>query len=225
MLKAAFFDIDGTLLSFNTHKVSEGTVRAFDTLHRHGVRTFISSGRPMVLIPPMPVSFEAYITMNGGLVFLNDERRTTLLSNPIPDSDRDTWIDFARQHNLCTMTFTADSMMVAQEIAQDVKVGHQEKEHLRDQNAEDDEDGILDPRPPVPEIDLREKVFGRQGAGEEHRADEHGLHEPVAQAGEDDCHQQDGEDPVGYDEQPFHCRYKNSIKTVSPFRRNPNLGI
>ena len=114
MLKAAFFDIDGTLLSFNTHKVSEGTVRAFDTLHRHGVRTFISSGRPMVLIPPMPVSFEAYITMNGGLVFLNDERRTTLLSNPIPDSDRDTWIDFARQHNLCTMTFTADSMMVAQ---------------------------------------------------------------------------------------------------------------
>ena len=113
MIKAAFFDIDGTLLSFTTHKVSEGTVRAFDTLHRHGVRTFISSGRPMVLIPPMPVSFEAYITMNGGLVFTK-EPHEILISNPIPDSDRDAWIDFARQHNLCTMTFTANGMMASQ---------------------------------------------------------------------------------------------------------------
>ena len=93
-------------------------------------------------------------------------------------------------------------------IAQDVEVGHQENEHLRDQDAEDDEDGILDPRPPVPEIDLREKVFGCQGAGKEHRADEHGFHEPVAQAGEDDRHQEDGENPVGYDQRPFHCHTK-----------------
>lgn len=114
MIKAAFFDIDGTLLSFNTHRVSEGTVRAFGILHRNGVHTFISSGRPMVLIPPMPVGFEAYITMNGGLVFLNDSGRTTLSSNPIPDSDRDAWVNFARRNNLCTMTFTADGMMASQ---------------------------------------------------------------------------------------------------------------
>jgi hypothetical protein len=42
-------------------------------------------------------------------------------------------------------------------------VGHQEKEHLRDQNAEDDEDGILDPRPPVPEIGLFALAFGFLG--------------------------------------------------------------
>ena len=87
-------------------------------------------------------------------------------------------------------------------------MGHQEQENLRDQDAEDDEDGILDTGPPVPEIDLREKVFGRQGAGKEHRADEHGFHEPVAQAGEDDRHQEDGENPVGYDQRPFHCHTK-----------------
>ena len=111
MIKAAFFDIDGTLLSFNTHRVSEGTVRAFDTLHRHGVRTFISSGRPLVLIPPMPVTFEGHITMNGGLVFTPEK---VLLSNPIPNEDLNTWLDFAREHNLCTMIFTADGMMLAQ---------------------------------------------------------------------------------------------------------------
>ena len=111
MIKAAFFDIDGTLLSFTTHRVSEGTVRAFDTLHQHGVRTFISSGRPMVLIPPMPVTFEGHITMNGGLVLTP---HITLLSNPIPDEDRDAWLDFAKQLGLCTMVFTADGMMLAQ---------------------------------------------------------------------------------------------------------------
>ena len=111
MIKAAFFDIDGTLLSFQTHRVSEGTIRAFDTLHRHGVRTFISSGRPMVLIPPMPVTFEGHITMNGGLVFTPEK---VLLSNPIPASDLDAWLDFAKQWNLCTMIFTADGMMLAQ---------------------------------------------------------------------------------------------------------------
>ncbi len=111
MIKAAFFDIDGTLLSFHTHRVSEGTVRAFHTLHRHGVRTFISSGRPQVLIPPMPVDFEGRITMNGALVFTPE---TTLVSNPVPQTDLDAWLDFAKTHNLCTMTFTADGMMLAQ---------------------------------------------------------------------------------------------------------------
>ena len=111
MIKAAFFDIDGTLLSFKTHRVSEGTVRAFERLHKAGVRTFISSGRPMVLIPQMPVTFEAYITMNGGLVFTPDK---VLLSNPIPREDLLRWVDFAKERNLCTMVFTADGMMLAQ---------------------------------------------------------------------------------------------------------------
>ena len=111
MIKAAFFDIDGTLLSFNTHRVSEGTIRAFHRLHSHGVRTFISSGRPMVLIPDMPVSFDAHITMNGGLVFTPDK---VLLSNPIPPDDLESWLHFAKLHNLCTMLFTDHGMMLSQ---------------------------------------------------------------------------------------------------------------
>ena len=111
MIKAAFFDIDGTLLSFHTHRVSDGTVRAFRRLHDAGVRTFISSGRPLVLIPPMPVSFEGHITMNGGLVFTPE---ATLLSNPIVEEDKQRWLDFAAEHDIATMLFTADSMMGAQ---------------------------------------------------------------------------------------------------------------
>ena len=125
MIKAAFFDIDGTLLSFKTHRVSEGTVRAFGTFHRHGIRTFISSGRPMVLIPPMPVSFEGYITMNGGLVVTTGDNAKTLLSNPIPPEDSNRWVDLAKERNLCTMAFTADGMMASQPNAIGLKIREQ----------------------------------------------------------------------------------------------------
>ena len=112
MIKAAFFDIDGTLLSFRSHRVSPGTLRAFDRLHRQGILTFISSGRPKILIPAMPVSFSGLITMNGALVLGSDGRH--LLSNPIPQADTERWIDYARDNNICTMLFTADGMLASQ---------------------------------------------------------------------------------------------------------------
>ena len=107
MIKAAFFDIDGTLLSFTTHRVSKGTVRAFEKLHRAGVRTFLSTGRPEVLIPEMPVGFEGKITMNGGLVMVNED---LLLSNPIRDEELQRWLDVAKERQLCTMVFTKDNI-------------------------------------------------------------------------------------------------------------------
>jgi hypothetical protein len=110
-IKAAFFDIDGTLLSFKTHRVSKGTVRAFERLHQAGVRTFLSTGRPDVIIPGMPVSFDGKITMNGGLVFTPDE---VLLSNPIVDEELQAWLDMAKDKHLCTMIFTRDNMFLAQ---------------------------------------------------------------------------------------------------------------
>lgn len=134
MIKAAFFDIDGTLLSFETHRVSAGTIRAFDRLHQAGVRTFLSTGRPEVLIPQMPVSFEGKITMNGGLVFVNDgndelspsgTRHTTLLSNPIDNNDLQQWLDIAKQHHFCTMIFTRNSMMLAQPNEVGIKLRNQ----------------------------------------------------------------------------------------------------
>lgn len=109
MIKAAFFDIDGTLLSFTTHQVSASTIQAFEKLHRQGIRTFISSGRPKVLIPPMPVSFNGYVTMNGGYCFVDKQ---VLLRNPILQDETDRWLQYAEQENLCTMIFTEHDMYV-----------------------------------------------------------------------------------------------------------------
>lgn len=109
MIKAAFFDIDGTLLSFKTHQVSEGTVKAFDELHKQGISTFLSTGRPYSLAPQLPLSFEGYITMNGGYCFMGDK---VLHNNPIPQDQVDGWLRFAQEHNICTMLFSDKEMFI-----------------------------------------------------------------------------------------------------------------
>ena len=47
MIKAVFFDIDGTLVSFKTHKLPDSTVRALDLLREKGIKVFIATGRQL----------------------------------------------------------------------------------------------------------------------------------------------------------------------------------
>ena len=43
-IKALFLDIDGTLVSFQTHTVPASTVEALEEAHSKGVSIFISTG-------------------------------------------------------------------------------------------------------------------------------------------------------------------------------------
>ncbi len=109
MIKAVFFDIDGTLLSTKTHNLMPGTLLAFEKLRAKGIRVFISSGRPKVLIPEMPVRFDGYITVNGGYCIADDK---VILRNPISVEDTKAWLNYVKQNDIVTMCFTADSMSV-----------------------------------------------------------------------------------------------------------------
>jgi len=44
-IKAAFFDIDGTLLPFEAKHLPASTVDALARLRKNGVKTFIATGR------------------------------------------------------------------------------------------------------------------------------------------------------------------------------------
>jgi HAD superfamily hydrolase (TIGR01484 family) len=50
MVKAIFFDIDGTLVSFETHKIPASTQEALKALRDKGIKIFIATGRPQCLI-------------------------------------------------------------------------------------------------------------------------------------------------------------------------------
>ena len=109
MIKAIFFDIDGTLLSYGTHRVLPSTIDAFDILRRKGIKTVISSGRPLMLIPQMPVDFDGYITVNGGYCFVGNQ---VLLRNAIDSDDSLRWLDYVEKNDLTTMCFTEREMFI-----------------------------------------------------------------------------------------------------------------
>lgn len=109
MIKAIFFDIDGTLLSYKTHRMLPSTIEAFQILKQRGVTVFISSGRPKVLFPKFPVEFDGYISVNGGYCTVGDK---VLVRNPL---DRDAcrrWLAFVEKHDLTTMCFTENRMFI-----------------------------------------------------------------------------------------------------------------
>ncbi|MFV0545663.1 MAG: Cof-type HAD-IIB family hydrolase [Bacteroides sp.] len=78
MTKALFFDIDGTLVSFNTHTIPQSTIAAIEKARENGHRIFIATGRPKAIINNISALQErqlidGYITMNGAYCFVGDE--------------------------------------------------------------------------------------------------------------------------------------------------------
>lgn len=70
-----FFDIDGTLVSFNTHTIPPSTIDALERAKRRGVRVFIATGRPIqfiVNLKPIAHLIDGYITTNGARCMVGD---------------------------------------------------------------------------------------------------------------------------------------------------------
>ena len=84
-VRAAFFDADGTLLSFATHEVPASTCVALRALREAGVRCFLCTGRSPSLLDDVPLElFDACLTMSGQYCYAGDE---VFLSNPIDRDD------------------------------------------------------------------------------------------------------------------------------------------
>lgn len=83
MIKAVFFDIDGTLVSFQTHRVSPGVLDGLHQLQTRGVKLFIATGRhrQSIGLAADVFPFDGFITVNGQFCFAGDQ---VLRSNPIP---------------------------------------------------------------------------------------------------------------------------------------------
>ena len=76
MIKAVFFDIDGTLLSHRTHQVPTSTKKAIQLLKEKGIYIFIATGRHISEIKALPlddIECEGYITLNGQYCYNKNE--------------------------------------------------------------------------------------------------------------------------------------------------------
>lgn len=89
MIKAIFLDIDGTLVSFDTHAIPLSAIEALTQAKAKGVKIFIATGRAKVLITNLGALQErglidGYVTMNGAYCFVGDE---VIYKRPIPPDD------------------------------------------------------------------------------------------------------------------------------------------
>ena len=90
---ALFFDIDGTLVSFQTHEIPPSTILALTQAKANGSRVYIATGRPPIIITNLRAIehlIDGYITTNGALCFVGHEMVTC---QPIAKDDVMTCIE------------------------------------------------------------------------------------------------------------------------------------
>lgn len=84
MIKAAFFDVDGTLLSYKTRQVLPSAKAAIAKLQAQGILCVVATGRHMSQLEKLPVNeipFDAFLTLNGQLML--DKEKNVLFGTPI----------------------------------------------------------------------------------------------------------------------------------------------
>lgn len=69
MIKSIFFDIDGTLISFQLHAMPESTKKALELLRKEGIKLFLATGRSPHSLPQLKeilkFQFDGYVMLNG----------------------------------------------------------------------------------------------------------------------------------------------------------------
>ncbi|WP_336664623.1 Cof-type HAD-IIB family hydrolase [Elizabethkingia meningoseptica] len=93
-IKAVFFDIDGTLLSFKTHHVAASTEEAIRILKEKGIYVFVSTGRSYNDIGHIKyLNFDGFITYNGGYCITKEGE--VLFKKCINPNDIQALLDYA----------------------------------------------------------------------------------------------------------------------------------
>lgn len=88
-IKAVFFDIDGTLVSFSSHGVPDSARRAIARLRERGVKVFIATGRLLRHTEVVSdIEVDGYVTVNGGYCVTTDGRTIFERSFPRQTLDR-----------------------------------------------------------------------------------------------------------------------------------------
>lgn len=83
MIKAIFLDVDGTLISFRTHRVPDSALGGLLRAHERGVRLFIATGRArgdLQLLERVP--YDGVVALNGADCTMRDGR--VVVRHPIP---------------------------------------------------------------------------------------------------------------------------------------------
>ena len=86
-VKAIFFDIDGTLVSFKTHQVPQETKDALRKLREKGIKVFVATGRMLKMVEVLnDIEFDGYITYNGACC-VDSTKENVIFKNTVPQDE------------------------------------------------------------------------------------------------------------------------------------------
>ncbi|MBR2889194.1 MAG: Cof-type HAD-IIB family hydrolase [Oscillospiraceae bacterium] len=98
MIKAAFFDLDGTLFSHRTNTIAPSARQALEALRRRGILVFLATGRHRSILEGLPqlrdVHYDGAVTLNGSYCYSRD---ALIYHNPICPGDIASLLDQLQQ--------------------------------------------------------------------------------------------------------------------------------
>lgn len=108
MIKAIFFDVDGTLLSFNTHTVPQSAIDAIHAVQQKGIKVIIATGRILNLAKSIEgIAFDGYITLNGAHCSTTDGK--VIGATPIPRKELEALLDYEENVQHFAFTFMLEN--------------------------------------------------------------------------------------------------------------------
>lgn len=128
MIKAIFFDMDGTLVAYDKNKkggIPAGAAETIARLRKKGVRIFAATGRCRVEMDTIDflrtVPFDGIAVMNGQYCYAGDE---DLYLSAISPSDLKGFREFAERENIAAVFIEKHSMYTnrySEQMAEDIK--------------------------------------------------------------------------------------------------------
>jgi Cof subfamily protein (haloacid dehalogenase superfamily) len=119
MIKAVFLDIDGTMVSFNTHCVSDETKKSLQEARKNGVKIFVATGRHRSdIIHLDDLEFDGYMSLNGAYCWVGNRM---VFKKSIPQRDLKTFIDYVEKEPKISCFFVEADRVTVNFISEEVR--------------------------------------------------------------------------------------------------------
>ena len=110
-IKAVFFDIDGTLVSFTTHAVPESARKAIQRLRERGIKVFIATGRLLRHTDVVrDIEVDGYITVNGSYCLTSSGE--VIYEQAFPQQTVERIFSFVEQYGFAMELMTHENIFV-----------------------------------------------------------------------------------------------------------------